>query len=956
MTGQHERIHVIFVHGLFSAAKIWADFQRLINEDQELHFVTTSCFAYDSPLVRFRPDRRIGDIDELADQLGTFLETRQKDQAVVLVTHSQGGLITQRFVVRALQRHKGLSLTNIRQIVMYACPNRGSEFFLLVRRFARFMRFMRSPQEHQLKPYTKVLAETQNAIVDLVLNATHNTDTKCHVPIASYGGVADKIVPPHEAHGIFRVTGNLPGDHFSIIRPADPDADAYRVLKNALIAAASARPGPAAKGEIEDRRKPALVTPPYEKRTKRILGREKLIALLSKNHRGVHVFAGPGGSGKSRLALEIAHQEKSRRLVWWIQPSRINYGMREVAIQLGAPVAQVDLAFRDVTSATNLVWELLDQSTVPWLLVIDNADEPRLLSLPDGDVADGTGWLRRPRNDDGMVIVTTLDRNPETWGRACQLHRITPLKEEDGSYLLMDRAGSGAGTNEQARKLSAELGGLPLALGAAGDYLRAVINTKVFPGPDAIRDFDSFRVAVRRWFGTPADARDSDEDQTWVNAVRSVSALSLQLLTERGFSEAGPLLKLFACLAISPIPYHVLLSTEAINASPLFPEFHGARRRIVLEALDNIGLVETSHQPHNDGELAYVLTLHPVNHGLLRKDEDVQRQRNEYYGLNVRMMLDATATADPDEPKNWSLWNALAPHTIELCRSACLGTTPLDDHSVISSSLELARLTIRYLVAVAVLVPANQLVRDLIANCDRFGFAKTDRPLLGLRHELGRIEIERGNPAAAEKELAEVIALRTEFLGEDDPDTLASRHKHARAILDQNRWEPAEKLLRAIVAAEHNVRGPEHKDTLVVRHSLARAVMALGRLDEAETMLREIVAVYERESEALDSASSEASRVRSTLGRILNEQGRFVEAEEAMRNAVRQTSNSPDTTGAFWARWVLAESLLLQSRLPESFAEFEALEADQRRVLGANHPDTVRTSQSLDKFDCHEGG
>lgn len=61
MTRQHERIFVIFIHGLFAGPAAWADFCRLIEEDTALsHFVTTVCFPYESPGFRLHPARRPG--------------------------------------------------------------------------------------------------------------------------------------------------------------------------------------------------------------------------------------------------------------------------------------------------------------------------------------------------------------------------------------------------------------------------------------------------------------------------------------------------------------------------------------------------------------------------------------------------------------------------------------------------------------------------------------------------------------------------------------------------------------------------------------------------------------------------------------------------------------------------------------------------------------------------------
>jgi tetratricopeptide (TPR) repeat protein len=676
------------------------------------------------------------------------------------------------------------------------------------------------------------------------------------------------------------------------------------------------------------------------------------------DYRGrVQVIAGFGGLGKSRLALEIAHREKNRRRVWWIQSPRINSGMREVALQLGASTSEVDRALVEVESAADLVWQRLNDSPNPWLLVIDNADDPTLLSAPGQEVSDGNGWLRELTNPNGMVIVTSRDRGEHTWGSWCRLHRISPLEAEDGAWVLMDRAGHGAGTNEQARALSEQLGGLPLALSKAGDYLRKVVNTKVFSGDEVITDFESFRLAAERRFRAPAGGTVADQEEfRWLHAVRSVVDIAFELLTRRGLYEAAPLLKLFACLGVAPIPYHVLLSSRALEESALFSEFTRARQHSVLETLDDFGLIETVRLPHIEGELEHTLTLHPLVQGILREDPDVQHRLDEYYGLNVRIMLDVTKGADPDEPANWTLWNAIAVHAIGVCRTALLGDIRLHDASVVASCIELARLATRYLIAIGLLVPASDLVSSLIVNCAEFGFADSDRPLLGIRHERGRIYIERGNPAEAEKELAKVITLRTAILGFNHGDTLASRHKHARAILEQGRWGEAEKLLRAIVEAERTGRGAEYKDTLYVRHSLARAVLNLGRPPEAEEMLRGILEVYDRPHSVMSPISSEASRARSTLARALIEQKRYAEAEENMRNALSLTPNGQTTAGAFWMRWALVEALLIQGKIHECTDELERLQVDQKEVLGSTHPDTLRTDNLLTKIKSFPNG
>ncbi|MFJ9929990.1 esterase/lipase family protein [Streptomyces misionensis] len=104
------RVHLVLVHGLFSSAKVWRAFETLIADDPELAgLVSVHPFEYDSPLGRLRPDRRVAETDDIADQLGTFLETELADaERIVLVTHSQGVFRGRTGLVRATA-HLGLT-------------------------------------------------------------------------------------------------------------------------------------------------------------------------------------------------------------------------------------------------------------------------------------------------------------------------------------------------------------------------------------------------------------------------------------------------------------------------------------------------------------------------------------------------------------------------------------------------------------------------------------------------------------------------------------------------------------------------------------------------------------------------------------------------------------------------------------------------------------------------------
>ncbi|MFF0433741.1 tetratricopeptide repeat protein [Streptomyces sp. NPDC004327] len=976
------RVHLVLVHGLFSSARVWQAFTALIEDDPELAgWVSVHPFAYDSPLVRLRPDRRVAETDDIADQLGTFLETELAGaERIVLVTHSQGGLVVQRFLARKLWNGEGRELARIRHFTMFACPNTGSGFFLTVR---KALKLWNNPQEQQLRPFDRSVTEAQRTVLSSVVYAREHGAQECPIPVRAYGGSADDIVPPVVARGVFPRGGVVPADHFGIVRPADRSAHAYQAVRQALLEAA-AEPGPAAPPPepapvpvsesapalpdgtadagapsqpppaAEDPDLAPFPPPPYAQQADgQLKGKDRLALvahLLSDEARQqVHVVAGLGGSGKSRVALEAAERAaRAGYRVWWVSTPELSARMRMIARDLGAPSITVERAWLvgPPGAAMDLVWTLLDECPDPWLLIVDNADDPERLAPPDGPVADGTGWLRTPKNPQGTVLVTSRVRSKQAWGEGVRVHQVLPLDEDDGASMLLERTGGIGGTNEDARRLAQRLGGLPLALRGAADVIKAVHESPITLDSD-IRDFESFRQVVAPDGDAAAD-RDGPHltELLGREIVEKVCGIGLDLLAEHRLPHAPTLLKVLACLSIAPVPYRCLLAGPVLAQSPLFPG--AGSLRPALEGLEQLGLVDAyEREGVTDRNLAAVLTLHPVVHGVLREDEEVRRRPADYYGLALRMLMSATHPRNPDHPANWPLWAALAPHTLEVSRTCLLGDLGMTDRTVRTEALELARLTARYLIATGLLGPAYALLLPLVERCTSYGFDPDDREILGLRHEQGRISLDREQLRQAEQVLGLVVTARTRILGEDHADTLASRHKLARAINEQaGREGEAEVLLRSIVEAENEVRGPEHYDTLVVRHTLARTVLALGAHREAETEARQILDISRRNQ--WPPATPEILRVRETLTHALLRQNRAEEAERVIAGALRDASQPQDSHLVMRLRYTYVLALLgIRGRTPEAVNALRALVRDLDRVVASEHPLSVQARGTL---------
>lgn len=218
---------------------MWEPFTSLIDQDEELGFVRSLPFSYDTRLWQPNPVRGVPDFDTVADSLKELLDTEAGGfDGLLLVCHSQGGLIAQRCLARMLVEGRGPDLVRIRRVVLFACPNNGSQFALTLRRGV----LRRNPQERQLRPLDQQIADTQRTVLRDIVNAREITARTCPIPFSVYAGETDNIVPPASAHGVFPSAAVLPGDHSAIVRPSSREHRSYATLRRLILAAADIDP------------------------------------------------------------------------------------------------------------------------------------------------------------------------------------------------------------------------------------------------------------------------------------------------------------------------------------------------------------------------------------------------------------------------------------------------------------------------------------------------------------------------------------------------------------------------------------------------------------------------------------------------------------------------------------------------------------------------------------------
>ncbi|WP_185443288.1 helix-turn-helix transcriptional regulator [Kribbella qitaiheensis] len=194
-------------------------------------------------------------------------------------------------------------------------------------------------------------------------------------------------------------------------------------------------------------------------------------------------LSGPGGSGKTRLAAQVAAESAERWPdgVWWIDLASVTDGGQVpelVASTVGVPAGDARLLTR----------QLRDRKL---LLCLDNCEH-----LLD-PVAELVVALQSTCPE---ITVLTTSREPlDIPGES--VRRVPPLTVSEGPELFVERAGfvPAEGDAEAIRSICRRLDGIPLAIELAASWLRTLTPGQIEAGLD-----DRFALLVRNTRGVAA--------------------------------------------------------------------------------------------------------------------------------------------------------------------------------------------------------------------------------------------------------------------------------------------------------------------------------------------------------------------------------------------------------------------------------------------------------------------
>jgi tetratricopeptide (TPR) repeat protein len=245
------------------------------------------------------------------------------------------------------------------------------------------------------------------------------------------------------------------------------------------------------------------------------------------------------------------------------------------------------------------------------------------------------------------------------------------------------------------------------------------------------------------------------------------------------------------------------------------------------------------------------------------------------------------------------------------------------------------------------------MLREILdQTAERIGTDLMNQPEveIELRNTIGFIYWELGRLASAKEMYRSSLDLMRKLWGNDRPEVAATLHNLSEVLRRSGALQEAAVAERQALTIYRKLFGDEHPDVAI---SLAHLAFVVEKREEAEILFRQALAMTRK---LLGDEHAQLGICMSRFGRVLQAQGKLLEAETTYREAVAIQAklldkNTPDSSPRrselaphvelAWTLNYLSEVLERQSKVSEAEAALEKAATVITKVVSANHPDRI---------------
>jgi hypothetical protein len=568
-------------------------------------------------------------------------------------------------------------------------------------------------------------------------------------------------------------------------------------------------------------------------------GRDGLMELLENATRPLALI-GPGGVGKTRLAIEHAWRQIGRcnavLLVSAGSVEALNRNLAGLCKQSALDLPEQNLTEEAAQRQAALHWL---QANPGWLLILDNVDTPEAAAEVESLL---------PQISGGQLVLTTRLRN---WSAAVQLQEVEVLTPEDATAFLLERTANrrrqAANDISEARAIAVDdLGGLALALEQAGAYIcQRRLSLSAYRS-----QWQSNRQVVLAWNDPRLTQYDRNLATTWLTSYQQVS------------EAARTLLRRLAWLSPEPIPETLL---EVAVPGPLEVAGDGWE---ALNQLEGYSLVNRSAE-------APTFSVHRLVQevGRLWQQQPNEPEPNK---LDPALRwLNAAFVGNPQDVRSWPVLDPLAPHAKAVAGFADQAGLS-DPISRLLGQLGLLLFSKAAHSAAEPLLQRALAIDEASYGSDHPNVATALNNLAQLLHDTNRLE-------EAEPLMRRALAIDEASYGIEHPNVAGSLNNLAQLLKATNRLADAETLMRRALAIDEASYGPDQPEVARDLSNLASLLYATNRLAEAEPLMRRVVWNFEI---SLGNEHPNVAAALNNLAQLLQATKRPAEAEPLMLRAL----------------------------------------------------------------------